>query len=699
MKYHKQEDGHENYKRRTTMKTTNRRKLVGEMLPDKSSVYYALAFVLCSILTSSAFAQDNNQPKPATEVTKQANAAWLQRLEFGDKQDFADAQKGFIEALPDSGVVKNDKGDIVWDPTKFSFIGPDKACPDTVNPSLWRMSQLLSITGLFKVTDKIYQVRGYDLSVITFIEGNKGVIVVDPLVSAETAKAALALYRRHAGDRPVTGVIYTHSHVDHFGGVRGVTTDEDVKSGKCQVVAPKGFTEEAVSENVMAGNAMGRRASYMYGNVIPRGPNGTLGAGLGTTTSSGSVTLIEPSKLIEKTGEKLTIDGLEFQFLMAPGSEAPAEFHFFIPALKALCCAENACHTLHNFYTLRGAKTRDSKKWAQYLTDTLEMWGGQAEVNFAPHHWPIWGNARIVEHIKKYRDTFKYIHDQSLRMANQGYTMIEIGEKIQLPPSLDKNWATRGYYGTLNHDAKAVYNLYLGFFNGNPATLNEYPPAEAAKRYVEFMGGADAVLAKAKETFEKGDYRWTAQVVNHVVLADPANKKARAFLADTLEQLGYQSEGGVWRNFYLAGAKELRDGVTKVATPATSSPDIVRNMPIDLFLDYLAIQVNPKKAEGKIAAVKLVMPDTSQSFLLTLENSVMNHIKSKPGQKADLTLTLNRSALNDILLGQAKLTALIADGRAKVEGRQEALTDLLGCLEPFEFWFNIVTPNTLRDEP
>ena len=660
---------------------------------------YSLSFLSALVVLQGvpAFAQDDTQPKPPSEATKQINAAWLQRLDFANTQDFEDAKQGFIEALPEGGVVKNDKGDIVWDPTKFDFIGVDKACPDTVNPSLWRMSQLLSLNGLFKTSDKIYQVRGYDLSVITFIEGKKGVIVVDPCVSAETAEAALALYRKHQGNKPVTAVIYTHIHVDHFGGVRGVTTDEEVKSGKCVIIAPHGFTEEAVSENVMAGNAMGRRASYMYGNVIPRGPKGTLGAGLGTTTSSGKVTLIEPTKFIEKTGEKLKIDGLDFEFLMAPGSEAPSEFHFYIPSLKALCTAENACHTLHNFYTLRGAKTRDSKKWALYLTQTLDLWGDKVEVLFAPHHWSITGNAKIVEHITKYRDTFKYIHDQSLRMANQGYTMYEIGEKIQLPPSLDKNWATRGYYGTVNHDAKAVYNLYLGYFDGNPSTLNQLPPADAAKKYVEFMGGADAVMAKAKETFDKGDYRWTAQVMNHVVLADPENKKARYFLADTLEQLGYQSEGGVWRNFYLAGAKELRDGVTKVSTPATSSPDIVKNMPIDLFLDYIAIQLNPKKAEGKVSHVKLVMPDTKDSFLITLENSVINHIKSKEGQKVDVTLTLNRSELNSILLGQAKLPGLIADGKAKLEGKQEALTDLLGSLEPFEFWFNIITTNPARD--
>lgn len=459
------------------------------------------------------------------------NAAWLQRLDFANKQDFEDAKAGFIEGLPDGGVVKNEKGEIVWDPTKFDFIGPDKTCPDTVNPSLWRISQLLPMGGIFKIAPKIYQVRGYDLSVITFIEGKTGVIVVDPLVSAETAAAALKLYRKTAGDKPVVAVVHTHSHVDHFGGVRGVTNDADVKAGKCLIVAPEHFTEEAVSENVLAGNVMSRR----------------------------------------------------------------------------------------------------------------------------------------------------------------------IGERIQLPPTLDRNWASRGYYGTVNHDAKAVYNLYLGFFNGNPSTLNEYPPADASKRYVEFMGGADAVLNKAKETFDKGDYRWTAQVVNHVVLADPSNKKARSFLADTLEQLGYQAEGGVWRNFYLAGAKELRDGVMKAATPATSSPDVVRSMPMELFLDYLAIQVNAKKAEGKVASIKLVLPDTKESYFLTLENSVLNAVKSRDGQKSDVTLTIPRSALNNVILGQAKLPALVTEGTAKFEGQQESLMALLGSLEPFEFWFDIITANA--DKP
>jgi alkyl sulfatase BDS1-like metallo-beta-lactamase superfamily hydrolase len=639
----------------------------------------------------------NTEPKPPTEATKAANAAWLERLDFANRQDFDDAQQGFIESLPDGGVVRSDAGDIVWNLPGFDFIGPGKACPDTVNPSLWRIGQLNSLTGLFKISDRIYQVRGYDVSVVTFIEGDTGVIVMDPCVSAESAKAALKLYRKHAGDKPVIGVLYTHSHVDHFGGVRGVITDDDVASGRCVVVAPYGFVDEAVSENVMAGTAMGRRTTYMYGNVVPLGPQGNVGTGLGIADSTGTVTLIHPTKLIRETGETLTIDGLEFEFLMAPGSEAPAEFHFYIPALKALCTAENAVHTLHNFYTLRGAKARDSKKWAAYLTETLERWGDKAEVLFAPHQWSVLGNARIVDHIKKYRDTFKYIHDQSLRMANQGYTMLEIGERIQLPPSLDRNWASRGYYGSVNHNAKEVYNFYLGYYDGNPSTLHQLPPADAAKRYVEFMGGAEAVLARAKATFDAGDYRWTAQVVNHVVLADPANATARAFLADTLEQLGYQAECATWRNNYLAGAKELRDGVRKGAAATLDSPDMQRSMTTDLFLDYLAIHLNPKKAEGKVASIKLVTPDTNETYLITLENSVINHVPGKAGQAADASLTLDRSALNEILLGKAKLPGLVAEGKAKVDGEAGAISDLLGCLEPFSFWFDIVTANPPRD--
>lgn len=631
--------------------------------------------------------------KPATEGTRGHNAEFAKGLPFGDTRDFDNAKRGLIAELPDGGVVKDAEGRVVWDPTAYAFIKPGQDAPDTVNPSLWRQAQLLSINGLFKVTDRIYQVRGYDLSNITFIEGKGGVTVMDPLISRETAKAALDLYYQHRPRKPVVAVIYTHSHVDHYGGVKGVVSEEDVAAGKVRIIAPEHFTEESVSENVMAGNAMSRRASYMYGPLLPKSPRGQVSSGLGLTTSSGLSTLILPTEFVKASGEELTIDGLTYEFLMAPGSEAPAEMHFFIAEYKALCTAENATHTQHNMYTLRGAKTRDSRKWSEYLTQTLDLWGDKVEVLFAPHHWPVWGNGEIVGHIKKYRDTFKYIHDQVLRLANRGYTMIEIAEMIKLPASLESNWASHGYYGSLNHNAKSVYNFYLGWFNANPATLNELPPAEAARRYVECMGGADAVLAKAKQSFDGGEYRWVAQLVNHVVLADPDHKAARDLQADALEQLGYQAENGTWRNFYLTGAMELRQGVRKLPAADTASPDTVRAMSLDMFFDYLGVRLDGPAAEGKKAAINMDFTDTKEKYLVTLENSVLNYAKGRQAEGADCTVSLTRAGLNDIILGKAKLPQLIAAGSVKVAGNEKALHEVLGLLDTFEFWFDIVTAN------
>lgn len=645
--------------------------------------------LLCSVLTISALAQ--NEPKPATDATKKVNAAVLRELPFSNKQDFEDAQRGFIAPLPDKGVVKNAKGEIVYDASQFE-IALDKAVPDTVNPSFWRVSQLNGINGLFKVVDGIYQVRGADLSVISFIEGKEGVIIVDPLISAETAKMALELYQKHRPGKLVKAVIHTHSHVDHFGGVRGVTTEEDVKSGKVKIIAPQGFVEEAISENVMAGNAMSRRASYMYGNIIGKGAKGTLGTGLGPSTSSGEVTLLEPTDTISKTGQKMTIDGLDFEFLMAPDSEAPSEMMFFIPQLKAFCPAEDCTHTLHNFYTLRGAKTRDSRKWVGYLDQALDMWGDKAEVMFAPHQWPTWGNARIVEAMEKYRDVFKYIHDQALHLANQGYTMIEIAERLKLPPELASHWATREYYGTVSHNAKAVYNFYLGFFSGNPADLELLPPAESAVKYVEFMGGADAVIAKAQKGYDAGDFRWVAEVLKQVVYADPKNQKARNLQADAFEQLGYQAESGPWRNFYLAGAKELRDGVTKVATPNTASPDIVRAMALDQLFDYLAVRLDGERAAGKEITINFKFTDPKVEYALKLKNGVLNY-RTKLADKSDAAFTLTRADLNNIILGQSSAADLIMDGKIVSKGNGKKMTELLGLLNKFNFWFDIVTPN------
>ncbi|MGD9648934.1 MAG: alkyl/aryl-sulfatase, partial [Pirellulales bacterium] len=609
-----------------------------------------LSLVVCCSLTDFADADEPEPPtaQAASAATQAANQAVLKRLSFDDRRDFDDARRGFIAPLANDGVVKNDAGRVVFDARDYTF-PLDAEAPDSVNPSLWRQSQLIGISGLFEVVDRIYQVRGLDISVITFIEGQSGVIVMDPCVSVESARAALELYYAHRPKKPVTAVIYSHSHVDHFGGVRGVVKQEDVDAGKVRIIAPAGFTEEAISENVLAGNVMIRRASYMFGNLLPHGAQGTVGSGLGATSSEGTVSLLLPTETVTHTGQKLTIDGLEFEFLFAPGSEAPAEMHFYLPELKALCTAENAVHTQHNFYTLRGAKTRDIHKWVHYLDETLELWGDKAEVLFAPHHWPVWGNAELVDHIEKYRDTFKYIHDQSLRLANQGYTMIEVAEQLELPESLARNWSSRGYYGTVNHNAKAVYNFYLGYFSGNPAELHPLPPADAAHRYVEFMGGAAAVLEKAQRSFDAGEYRWVAQVVNHVVQAEPENEAARHLLADALEQLGYQAESGPWRNFYLSGALELRRGVEKSDAPRVGSADILRNLPRDQFFDFLAVRLNGPRAAGKQLSLVFHFTDLDEHHTVIVKNAVL-HQRPEAIESPDVELALAWSDLNDVAL-------------------------------------------------
>lgn len=430
----------------------------------------------------------------------------------------------------------------MWDNDSYAFLAGE--APDTVNPSLWRQSQLNAIQGLFEVVPGLYQVRGLDLSVMSFIEGERGVVVVDPLISEETAAAALGLYRAHRGERPVTGVLYTHSHADHFGGVRGVIDQTDVDSGEVPVIAPAGFAEHAVAENVFAGTAMSRRAGYMYGAVLDRGPLGQVGAGLGQTTSVGAVTLIPPTLDITATGQEVRIDGVRMVFQLAPGSEAPAEMHFLLPDLRALCMAENATHVLHSILTIRGALVRDPHAWAGYLTEAIDMFGGQTDVVFASHHWPTWGHERALAFLREQRDLYAYLHDQTLRMMNGGMTGIEIAEAIQLPPALENAWHARGYYGSVSHNVKAIYQRYMGWYDGNPANLWKHPPVEAGRRYLDYMGGADAVVVKARDSYAGGDFRWVAEVLSHVVFADPAHQPARDLLADAFEQLSYGAENG-----------------------------------------------------------------------------------------------------------------------------------------------------------
>jgi alkyl sulfatase BDS1-like metallo-beta-lactamase superfamily hydrolase len=657
------------------------------------AVFAMLGGVALALSASPAFSQDKAQDRrnDASAATETSNNKLLKALPFSDTSDFDDAHKGFITPLS-TNVIKGDKGNVIWNPDKYGFIKEGAAAPATINPSLWRQSQLINIGGLFEVTDGIYQVRNQDLSNMTIIEGKEGITIIDPLISAETAKAAIDLYYAHLGKKPVKAVIHTHSHVDHYGGVRGVISEDDVKAGRIKIYAPEGFLEEAVSENVMAGTAMSRRASYMYGNLLPPDPKGQVGAGLGTTTSAGTVTLIPPTDIISKTGEKRVIDGLTYEFLMAPGSEAPAEMLWFIEEKKALEAAEDATHTLHNTYTLRGAKIRNPLDWSKYLNEALAMWGDKAEVLFAQHHWPTWGNSNVKELLRKQRDLYRYINDETLRMANEGHTMREIAEQIELPENLATFWANRGYYGSLYHDVAATYVFYLGWFDGNPATLHALPPVEASKNYVEMMGGADTVLAKARKFYDQGDYRWVAQVVNHVVFADPDNREARDLQANALEQLGYQAESGPWRNFYLTGAQELRQGVAKLPTPDTASPDTVRAMTLDLFFDYLGVRLNGEKAAGKAMTLNFDFGKPEGTYLVEMENGVLNHTAGANAADADATVSLSRDTLNRVVLRETKLDDAIKAGDVKIKGNQARLGELVSYLDGFELWFNIVTP-------
>ncbi|WP_308468583.1 alkyl/aryl-sulfatase [Rathayibacter soli] len=603
---------------------------------------------------------------------------------FADTRDFDDARRGFIGSLT-PGNVLNAAGEVVWDADSYAFIHGEP--PSTVHPSLWRQSQLVSMQGLFEVTPQIYQVRGLDLSNISFVEGDTGVIVIDPLISIETAAAALALYRKHRGDRPVVAVIYTHSHVDHFGGVAGVTTQADVDAGRVAIYAPAGFMGHAIEENLFAGIAMTRRAGYMYGAVLPRNPRGGVGAGLGQTTSTGTLSIIAPTVEISATGEEHTIDGVKVEFQLAPGTEAPSEMHFLFPELKALCMAENATHTLHNLLTLRGAVVRNPHVWAHYLTEAIERFGSRADVVFASHHWPTCGRERFVQFLSIQRDLYAYLHDQTLRYINQGFTGAEIAEMIELPPALVSQWHTHGYYGSVSHNVKAIYQRYMGWYDGNPARLWPHTPVDAGKRYVEFMGGSDEVVRKARRSFEAGDYRWVAQVLDHVVFAEPDNADAQALLADALEQLGFASENGTWRSAYLSGAMELRSG--NFGTPAGGDlSGLIAKITPEQFFDAIAIQIDGPKAWDLDGSITWNFTDSGERYRTTLHNGVFINMKDSALQSA-LTVTLSHAAIGPLAAGS--LPGAIAAGMT-LEGDQSQLGMIFSVLSPGDTAFNIVTP-------
>lgn len=609
-------------------------------------------------------------------------------LPFHDVQDFDDATRGFV-ARSDQRQITAADGRVVWDLDAYEFMRGAGA-PDTVHPSLWRQGQLLIEDGLFEVVPGIYQLRGYDLSVMSVVEGDTGVIVIDPLISSETAAAAFALYSQQRGERPVLAMIYTHSHADHFGGVKGIITEEQVAAGEVQVIAPEGFMHHAIAENVFAGTAMLRRAGYMYGAALDRGSAGQIGTGLGQTTSTGTVSLIPPTLDITHTGQRLTIDGVEIEFQVTPGTEAPAEMNFYFPQLRALCTAENTSHTLHNILTIRGAVVRDAHAWAHYLTETIDLWGDQLDVVFASHHWPTWGRERAAEFLAMQRDMYLYLHDQTLRMINQGFNGAEIAETIAMPPALEQQWHTHGYYGTVSHNVKAIYQRYMGWYDANPANLWPHPPQEAAARYVAAMGGRDGALAVARQAWDAGDYRWCCEVGKHLVFADDTDADARDLLADSFEQLGYGAECGTWRNAFLAGASELRSGV--FGTPATTSEDIVFALDVTQLFDSLAVRVDGPRAWEHHLLVAWEITDDGSSYLLELRNGALHHRTVDVVPAGTTTFTLSRRVLIGLVVGAVDLAAALGEGTVKVDGDPTVLAQLVGLLAPVDPDFAIVTP-------
>lgn len=633
--------------------------------------------------------EPQRQAKPATDHTRAANAAVASALPFADRASFADAQRGFIATLEPLTIAR-DNGHIAYDLSAFEFLNQEP--PATVNPSLWRQAQLnAQHTGLFEVCDGLYQVRSFDIANMTLIRGERGWVIIDPLTAAESSAAALALANEHLGERPVTGVIITHSHVDHFAGILGVLSAEQVATGEIPVIAPEHFVDEALSENVLAGNVMNRRATYMYGNLLQPGPQSFVTTGLGAALSMGSTGFVVPTDFVKQTGETRVVDGVEIEFQMTPGTEAPAEFVFYLPQHKALCMAEITSHHLHNVYTLRGAQVRDALAWSAQINESIELFGKRLEIQFASHHWPIWGQAQAVEYLSKQRDLYKYIHDQTLRLANQGFTKEEIAEQVSLPEALGQRFYNRGYYGSVHHNSRAVYVKYLGYFDGNPSTLHTLPPAEAGKRYIKAMGGKDNMVQMAQTGFDEGDYRWVAELLNHIMMVDPEHKPARALLADTLEQMGYQAESAPWRNFYLCGAKELREGLPKGSSYGASE-GIARGMPLANVFQLMAVRLSPQAADGLQLAINLQFTDIDEHWLLTINNSVLNAFPGRQETHAAAKLITSSLQFKRLMMGLADAQSLLSDGSLEIRGDTQVLVSLAELFDSFPRRFPIVTP-------
>lgn len=651
-----------------------------------------LALGACGGANAPGSSQMSPPPAPqagiASDATRSANNALAARLPLDDQSDFEDVNRGFLAAIK-ADAIYGANGSIVWNIPQFDFL--ENPAPDTVNPSLWRQSRLAARHGLFEVADGIWQVRGYDLAVLSIIEGKSGWIIVDPLTTTETASAALALVNDTLGARPVSALIYTHSHADHFGGARGILTEAEIDADSVPVIAPIGFSENAVAENLLAGNHMSRRSTLMFGNTIARSPTAHIGAGLGPALSNGTISLVAPTEEISGHGRVRVIDGVRFEFIDAGGTEAPAEFMFYLPEKRALCTAEVATKTLHNLLTPRGAKVRDALRWSRTIDDVLVEYGARTDVVFASHHWPTWGNENVTDFLTGQRDIYRYIHDQTLRHANAGSTMTEAAEQISEPAIQAAAFDTRDYYGTLNHNTKAVYQFYFGWWGGVPADYHKLPHEVSAGRYVKAMGGADAVLSLGAKAYEDGDYRWAAELFNHAVFADPENKAARDWLAATYEQLGFQAESGAWRSYYLVGANELRNGIPDISRPNFGNADFLRAVTsLDLF-DALAARYNPDKMQGEPFSVAFRFPDTGESVTANIGHSVIVP-RAGMDETATARIVVDREKFDQLILGQVKFPELVAKGDLAIEGDASAVGAFLLSLDQPEFWFPVVTP-------
>lgn len=656
---------------------------------SRLSFVFICGFYLLHIHNVAAeVAEKRSSAKPASSHTITKQNEVKQALPFANKKDFALAEKGLI-VRPEQVEIFNDDGTLAWELGNYQFLLEDHA---SVNPSLLRQARLNYQYGLFKITENIYQVRGYDLSNFTVIKGDTGWIVFDPLLTPATAKAALKLVNDTLGQRPVTGVVYSHAHADHFGGVLGVVTPEQVKQHNIPIIAPSGFMEHAIKENVLAGNVMTRRAIFQYGNVLPKGPTGQVDAAIGKGLSIGMFGLIKPTVEIDDNERVMTVDGVKMVFINTPGGESPAEMNTYFPKDKAFWAAENVIGTMHNVYTLRGAAARDALAWSKFINEMVYGYGQQAEIIFASHSWPRWGNEDIQTYLKKQRDMYAYLHNETLHLANQGVTINEIHNEINVPDSLQHEWYNRGYHGSYKHNAQGIMNKYLGYFDMNPANLDRLSPADSAPKYVAAMGGEKQVMTLAQEAHDKGEYRWGAELLNKLVFAQPNYIPAKRLLANIYEQMGYQAESAGWRNTYLTGAKELRDGVLPTSNITRPGPSFLQAMDTGLLFDYLAVKVNAKRAESDAFKINFTFTDEGREYLVELSNATLTNIEGVTVQDADLSLTISREDWTLVILKQVALRDLLASGKASFAGDIRILNQLFSLMDEFPFWFNIVTP-------